>query len=76
MENITAIIETPRGQGYKIDLDPAEGHFKLKKAMPAGLFLPFEGQRHGGTSQWALYRIFTVKSRSFALDASLWIVYF
>jgi inorganic pyrophosphatase len=42
MENITAIIETPRGKGYKIDFDPAEGHYKLKKVMPAGLVFPFD----------------------------------
>jgi len=39
---ITAIIETPKGSGFKYDFDPDLGYFKLKKVMPAGLVFPFD----------------------------------
>jgi inorganic pyrophosphatase len=42
LETITAIVETPAGQGLKYDFDPLLGCFKLKKVMPVGLVFPFD----------------------------------
>jgi inorganic pyrophosphatase len=42
VEIITAIVETPRGQGLKYDYDPLLGCIKLKKIMPSGLVFPFD----------------------------------
>lgn len=42
MYMITAVIETPRGQGQKFDFDPESGCFKLKKMMPSGMVFPFD----------------------------------
>lgn len=39
---ITAIIETPKGSGYKYNYDFVSGYFKLSKVMPAGLVFPFD----------------------------------
>lgn len=39
---ITAIVETPKGQGLKFDYDPLLGCLKLNKIMPAGLVFPFD----------------------------------
>jgi inorganic pyrophosphatase len=40
--NITAIVETRKGQGLKFDYDPLLGCMKLNKIMPAGLVFPFD----------------------------------
>lgn len=42
MKTITAIVETPKGQGLKYDFDPELGCIKLTKIMPAGLVFPFD----------------------------------
>lgn len=42
MENLTVIVETPKGHGVKYDYDPSDGYFKLSKIMPAGLVFPFD----------------------------------
>jgi inorganic pyrophosphatase len=39
---ITAIVETPKGQGLKFDFDPLLGCMKLNKIMPLGLVFPFD----------------------------------
>jgi inorganic pyrophosphatase len=39
---ITAIVETPKGQGLKFDFDPILGCMKLNKIMPSGLVFPFD----------------------------------
>jgi inorganic pyrophosphatase len=42
VKTITAIVETPKGQGLKYDYDPILGCIKLKKVMPLGLVFPFD----------------------------------
>jgi len=39
---VTAIVESPKGCGYKYDYEPAIRKFKLKKILPAGLVFPFD----------------------------------
>ncbi|WP_162618623.1 inorganic diphosphatase [Pedobacter yulinensis] len=40
--NITVIIETPKGSGQKFDYDPELDRMKLNKVLPAGLIFPFD----------------------------------
>ena len=47
--NVTAIVETPKGQGLKFDYDPLLGCMKLNKIMPAGLVFPFDFGYISGT---------------------------
>jgi len=42
MEQITVIVETPKGSGHKYDYEPELNCFKLKKVLPAGLIFPFD----------------------------------
>jgi inorganic pyrophosphatase len=42
MKVVTAIIESPKGQGHKYDFEPETRFFKLKKVLPAGLVFPFD----------------------------------
>ena len=42
LQTITAIVETPKGQGLKYDYDPQLGCMKLNKIMPAGVVFPFD----------------------------------
>lgn len=42
MEQITVIVETPKGSGHKYDYEPELNCFKLKKVLPAGLVFPFD----------------------------------
>lgn len=39
---VTAVVESPKGCGYKYDFEPEINRFKLKKIMPAGLVFPFD----------------------------------
>jgi len=40
--DVNAIVETPRGSRYKFAYEKTSGLFQLKKALPAGLVLPFD----------------------------------
>ncbi|GGB83809.1 inorganic diphosphatase [Dyadobacter sediminis] len=42
MNNITAIIESPKGSGQKYDYDPEMKLFRLVKILPAGMVFPFD----------------------------------
>ncbi len=42
MKTVTAIIESPKGQGHKYDYEPESHCFKLMKVLPAGLVFPFD----------------------------------
>ncbi len=42
MDNVTAIIECPKGSGHKYNYEPEHHWFKLTKVMPAGLVFPFD----------------------------------
>lgn len=42
MENITVIIESPKGSNHKYDFEPSLNRFKLNKILPAGLVFPFD----------------------------------
>ncbi|WP_374950227.1 inorganic diphosphatase [Mucilaginibacter sp.] len=42
MNNITVIIESPKGSGQKYDFEPELNRFKLHKMLPAGLVFPFD----------------------------------
>ena len=42
MNTVTAIVETPKGSGYKYINEPDLKLFKLKKTMPAGMVFPFD----------------------------------
>ncbi|GAC1310761.1 MAG: inorganic diphosphatase [Mucilaginibacter sp.] len=42
MKTITAIVECPKGSGYKYDYEPKFKRFKLSKILPAGLVFPFD----------------------------------
>jgi inorganic pyrophosphatase len=42
MNNITVVIETPKGSSEKYDYDPLARFFKLKKIMPAGMVFPYD----------------------------------
>jgi len=42
MKPVTAIIESPKGSGYKYNYEPDMNCFKLSKVMPAGLVFPFD----------------------------------
>ncbi|HMK05140.1 MAG TPA: inorganic diphosphatase [Ferruginibacter sp.] len=42
MRSIEVIIETPKGSAVKYNYDPVNDHFKLKKALPAGMVFPFD----------------------------------
>jgi len=42
IKTITAIVESPKGCGYKYDYEPDIRHFKLNKILPAGLVFPFD----------------------------------
>jgi inorganic pyrophosphatase len=42
MKTVTAIIESPKGQGHKYDYEPETRCFKLMKVLPAGLVFPFD----------------------------------
>ncbi|PWK79590.1 inorganic pyrophosphatase [Mucilaginibacter oryzae] len=40
--NITVIVETPKGCGHKYNYDAANDQFRLKKLLPAGMVFPFD----------------------------------
>jgi inorganic pyrophosphatase len=40
--NITVIVETPKGCGHKYEYDAATNQFRLKKLLPAGMVFPFD----------------------------------
>jgi len=42
MENLTVVIETPRGSSEKYNYDPVTHFFKLKKILPAGMVFPYD----------------------------------
>lgn len=42
MKPVTAIIESPKGSGYKYNYEPDMNCFKLSKVLPAGLVFPFD----------------------------------
>ncbi|WP_134090071.1 inorganic diphosphatase [Olivibacter sp. XZL3] len=42
MKIVTAVIETPKGQGLKYDFDPKLGYYLLTKVLPMGLVFPFD----------------------------------
>jgi inorganic pyrophosphatase len=42
LKTVIAIIESPKGSGYKYDYEPKIKRFKLKKILPAGLVFPFD----------------------------------
>ncbi|MDB5133050.1 MAG: hypothetical protein JWR02_2799 [Mucilaginibacter sp.] len=42
MKTITAIVECPKGSGYKYDYEPKLKRFKVSKILPAGLVFPFD----------------------------------
>ncbi|MDP9047640.1 MAG: inorganic diphosphatase [Bacteroidota bacterium] len=42
MKTVTAIIESPKGCGYKYDYEPELKQFKVSKILPAGLVFPFD----------------------------------
>lgn len=39
---ITVIVETPKGSGHKYNFDAATNQFRLKKLLPAGMVFPFD----------------------------------
>lgn len=39
---VTAVVESPKGCGYKYDYEPSLKGFKLSKILPAGLVFPFD----------------------------------
>jgi len=41
-DDITAVIETPKGSAHKYDFEPETGRFKLEKMMPAGVVFPYD----------------------------------
>jgi len=41
-KTVTAIVESPKGCGYKYDYEPGIRRFKLKKILPSGLVFPFD----------------------------------
>jgi inorganic pyrophosphatase len=41
-KTVMAIVESPKGCGYKYDYEPEIQRFKLKKILPAGLVFPFD----------------------------------
>ncbi len=42
MQNITVIVETPKGSPGKYDYDEQHRGFKLKKMLPAGMAFPYD----------------------------------
>lgn len=42
MKTITAIVETPKGSGFKYDHDAGMNGYRLKKTLPSGMFFPFD----------------------------------
>jgi inorganic pyrophosphatase len=40
--NITVIVETPKGCGHKYEYSAETNQFKLKKLLPAGMVFPFD----------------------------------
>jgi inorganic pyrophosphatase len=40
--SLNVIIETARGSRNKLDYDPEQGLFELKKVLPRGMVFPFD----------------------------------
>lgn len=42
MDLVTAIVETPKGSGFKYKYEPGARIYKLHKTLPAGMVFPFD----------------------------------
>lgn len=42
MDDLTIVIETPKGSAEKYNYDPATHFFTLKKILPAGMVFPIK----------------------------------